>query len=431
MAPNTPAGELTAPELRKLIRAHNILSKITIPKGTDRNGLIKLIEDKKYKVNHAKKKIEPQQQRGKQITLKQAEELTKPKPVSEEVKKQRAEKKKVQEKLQEEEKKKEIKIAKKEAVQEFKTKQKEAQKKKPAPKPATKPKPKVMKKEDEVRPKEKVGRPKVDPTKIKVIEPKKKPKNTIGGRPTDKKVEVGTINEGKIIKVKKKLSEAEKKAKEEERQKKREYNQFKEDLKRFSVAELRDYVNRYNQLPDRKRDLRVKGESKEALIGKIAGYGMREIFNIKIPEKKQRAKKELTEEEKQQKEQEKQEKKKKKQEETKLQRQKEKPFIPLRKSVGQLYSKYNRQLRENNYEGIKEIVKSMRKEFSDIYEKIEEDAEEKDIELDDDIYDEIDNELENMITQLKSIAERGLRGEFSEEFKKKQREEERKKREGK
>jgi len=36
-----------------------------------------------------------------------------------------------------------------------------------------------------------------------------------------------------------------------------------------------------------------------------------------------------------------------------------------------------------------------------------------------------------MITQLKSIAQRGLRGEFSEEFKKKQREEERKKREGK
>ena len=30
-------GELTGAELRKLIRAHNILSKITIPKGTDRD----------------------------------------------------------------------------------------------------------------------------------------------------------------------------------------------------------------------------------------------------------------------------------------------------------------------------------------------------------------------------------------------------------
>ena len=180
MAPNTPAGELTAPELRKLIRAHNILSKITIPKGTDRNGLIKLIEGKNYMIDHKNKVIKPQVKRGKQITLKQAEELTKPKPVSEEVKKQRAEKKKEQE----EEKKKEIKIAKKEAVQEFKTKQKEAQKKQPKPAP----KPKVMKKEDEVRPKEKVGRPKVDPTKIKVIEPKKKeepkPRRKLKGRLT-------------------------------------------------------------------------------------------------------------------------------------------------------------------------------------------------------------------------------------------------------
>ncbi len=124
MAPKTPAGEMTAPELRKLIRAHNILSKITIPKGTDRNGLIKLIEGKNYTIDHKNKVIKPQQQRGKQITLKQAEELTKPKPVSEEVKKARAEKKKEQE----EEKKKEIKVAKKEAVQEFKKKQKEAKK---------------------------------------------------------------------------------------------------------------------------------------------------------------------------------------------------------------------------------------------------------------------------------------------------------------
>ena len=121
----TPAGELTAPELRKLIRAHNILSKITIPKGTDREGLIKLIEGKNYKIDHKNKVIKPQVKRGKQISLKQAEELTKPKPVSEEVKKARAEKKKEKE----EEKKKEIKIAKKEAVQEFKKKQKEAKKK--------------------------------------------------------------------------------------------------------------------------------------------------------------------------------------------------------------------------------------------------------------------------------------------------------------
>ena len=53
----TPKGELTGAELRKLIKAHNILVSIKIPKGTDREGLIKLIEDKGYKVDHKKKAI--------------------------------------------------------------------------------------------------------------------------------------------------------------------------------------------------------------------------------------------------------------------------------------------------------------------------------------------------------------------------------------
>jgi hypothetical protein len=157
---------LTAPELVKLIKAHNILSKITIPKKAinNVNDLIKLIESKNYSVDHNKKSIKPKVQRGKQITLKQAEEITMPK-VDPVVAKQKREAKK---KEKEEEKKKEIKIAKKEAVQEFKQKKQEAEKKKPKPAP----KPKIMKKEDEVRPKEKVGRPRVDPSKIKVLERK-------------------------------------------------------------------------------------------------------------------------------------------------------------------------------------------------------------------------------------------------------------------
>ncbi len=161
MAPKTPKGELSSTELRKLIRAHNILSKITVPKGTDRLGLIKIIEDRKFTINHELKRIEPKPSRGNIITLKTAEELTKPKPVPESVKKQRAEKKK----LQDEEKQKEIKLAKKEAVKEFKSKQKEAKKIKVI---------KPVKKEDEVRPVEKSVRPKFDPKKIKVIERKKK-----------------------------------------------------------------------------------------------------------------------------------------------------------------------------------------------------------------------------------------------------------------
>ena len=72
---------LTAPELLKLIKAHNILSKINVPAKSrkDPEALIKLIESKNYVVDHDKKVIKPKQQRGKQITLKSAEELTKPK----------------------------------------------------------------------------------------------------------------------------------------------------------------------------------------------------------------------------------------------------------------------------------------------------------------------------------------------------------------
>jgi hypothetical protein len=430
---------LTAPELVKLIKAHNILSKITIPKKSrdNVNELVKLIESKNYSVDHKKKSIKPKVQRGKQITLKQAEELTKPK-VDPAVAKQRREAKK---KEKEEEKKKEIKIAKKEAVKEFKQKKQEAQKKKPKPAPApkkSKPAPKKpMKKEDEVRPKEKVGRPKVDPKKIKVVQPKKKeepkPVKKVQRRQlqeTKKTTATKTEDKPQNLKLKKKLSEEEKKKKEQEIKDRRKYNQYKQDLKNFSVAELREIVKQYNSHPERKRELRIKGESKEALIGKVAGYRMNELFEINIPEKKQRAKKDLTEEEKKQKEEDKEKKKKERQEKAKQERAKEKPFIPLRRAVGQLYAKYNKQLRDNNYQGIKDIVKSMRKEFSDIMDKIEEEADEKDIELDNDTYDDIDEDFEKQISQLKSIAERGLRGEFSKEFIEKQKEEARKKREG-
>tara|TARA_R100000541_G_scaffold4133_5_gene11412 strand:+ start:855 stop:1556 length:702 start_codon:yes stop_codon:yes gene_type:complete len=80
-----PEGELTAPELRKLIRAHNKLTKITIPKGTDREGIIKIIESNGYKVNHPKKRLDAKVKRGKQITMKAADEIL-PKPKTKEQK---------------------------------------------------------------------------------------------------------------------------------------------------------------------------------------------------------------------------------------------------------------------------------------------------------------------------------------------------------
>ena len=47
-------GQLTAPELRRMIKAHNKLVSINIPPKTNRDGLIKLIEDAGYKIDHAK-----------------------------------------------------------------------------------------------------------------------------------------------------------------------------------------------------------------------------------------------------------------------------------------------------------------------------------------------------------------------------------------
>mgnify|MGYP003673358105 CR=1 FL=1 len=120
---------LTAPELLTLIKAHNILSKIKVPAKArkDAGALEKLINEANYKVDHDKKLIKPTVKRGKSITLKSAEELTKPK-VAPEVSKAKREAKKAEKEV---EKKKELKLAKKEAVQEFKTKQKEGKKKAP------------------------------------------------------------------------------------------------------------------------------------------------------------------------------------------------------------------------------------------------------------------------------------------------------------
>ena len=123
---------LSAPELVKLIKAHNKLVSITIPAKAknDVNALVKIIEGKGYKVNHAKKRIEPKPTRGKIISLTEAEKVL-PKEKTEAEKQQVKKKKEEKVKKEKEEKEKEIKLAKKQAVQEFKEKKKEAEKKKP------------------------------------------------------------------------------------------------------------------------------------------------------------------------------------------------------------------------------------------------------------------------------------------------------------
>ena len=87
-------GELTAAEIRKLIRGHNKLVSLKIPKGLDRNGLIKFLARNKYDVDHKNKKlINKVPSRYTQVSLERAERITKRKPKPE---KKEPEKKKVE-----------------------------------------------------------------------------------------------------------------------------------------------------------------------------------------------------------------------------------------------------------------------------------------------------------------------------------------------
>lgn len=132
-------GQLTTAEIRKLISAHNKLSKITIPPGSTRDDIMKIISKAGFRVNHEQQKLEQTTATKKDISLEKAKDITKRVPKTEQQKqqsKERMEKKKA-------EKEKEIKLAKKEGVKEFKQKKAEAEKKKPVPKPVEKPKKKT------------------------------------------------------------------------------------------------------------------------------------------------------------------------------------------------------------------------------------------------------------------------------------------------
>lgn len=56
-------GELTAPELRRMIKLHNKMVGITIPTGSKRDDLIKIIESNGFKIDHAKQKLIPTSQK--------------------------------------------------------------------------------------------------------------------------------------------------------------------------------------------------------------------------------------------------------------------------------------------------------------------------------------------------------------------------------
>ena len=90
----TLKGELTTSEIRKLIRAHNKASSIKISPKSTREDIIGILKKAGYSVNHEKAELRPLSKR-KYHTLKVvsqktiAEELPKPKPLTEAQKKQR------------------------------------------------------------------------------------------------------------------------------------------------------------------------------------------------------------------------------------------------------------------------------------------------------------------------------------------------------
>jgi len=181
-------AKLKAAEIRKLIKAHNIEETVKIPTGLKKDELVKFVESKGFKINHDEKSIS---KGGKKITLEQAEKLTAPKQKTALQKQKAAEKKEekdvVQKKKERELKKEAVKKATKDMVPKTKPP------KKIGAKPIPKKKP--LKKEDEVRPVSKVGRPRVDPSKIKVLKKKKEAKEEKPEK--EKKIRKGTKKDEK------------------------------------------------------------------------------------------------------------------------------------------------------------------------------------------------------------------------------------------
>tara|TARA_S200002703_G_scaffold131662_1_gene119266 strand:- start:862 stop:1641 length:780 start_codon:yes stop_codon:yes gene_type:complete len=124
-------GELTTAEIRKLIKAHNVLMSIKIPVGATRSQILKILDDKGYMVNHVRKSIQRRykNERKPNVTLKQAEKITAPKKKTELQKQKMKEAKEAKE----EKKKKDERAIRKKAVEEEK---KRGAKK--APKPTAK-----------------------------------------------------------------------------------------------------------------------------------------------------------------------------------------------------------------------------------------------------------------------------------------------------
>lgn len=107
----TLKGQLTTAEIRKLVRAHNKLSKITIPPKSSRDEILTIISKAGFRVNHEKQLLE--QLKKMDISVEKAKVVTKPVKKTEQQKQQAKAKKEAKVK---EQKKKEGELIKKGAV---------------------------------------------------------------------------------------------------------------------------------------------------------------------------------------------------------------------------------------------------------------------------------------------------------------------------
>ena len=107
----TLKGQLTTAEIRKLVRAHNKLSKITIPPKSSRDEILTIISKAGFRVNHEKQLLE--QLKKMDISVEKAKVVTKPVKKTEEQKQQAKAKKEAKVK---EQKTKEAELIKKGAV---------------------------------------------------------------------------------------------------------------------------------------------------------------------------------------------------------------------------------------------------------------------------------------------------------------------------
>jgi hypothetical protein len=138
-------GQLTTAEIRKLVRAHNKLSKITIPPKSSRDEILTIISKAGFRVNHEKQLLE--QLKKMDISLEKAKDATKPVKKTEEQKQQAKAKKEAKVK---EQKTKEAELINKGAVigkLVAKKQMSKEQKKKVESKSDTKKQPKKLKKD--------------------------------------------------------------------------------------------------------------------------------------------------------------------------------------------------------------------------------------------------------------------------------------------